>query len=180
MIICPTEKTVIATAPKTGSTSLHAMAHRHAPDERSRPFIVRVDTPHGQHDCGLPECVKDDRDAWQVIVTIRNPFTRIVSLWRHQQATEFASTFRMFVDRVAEKIAPEIYSRTLVDWYSECGVDGVIRFESFEADVVALQLFRCDVAHENASRAVRDPHDDVTREKTGLWARDDFNLIYGT
>lgn len=80
MIIDPKLKWLYVGPPKTGSTTLHKLLVKE-PFTGTRIGVAGnpVDK-FGQHSSMLPEEVDE---AWRIFVSVRNPYTRIVSLWLH-------------------------------------------------------------------------------------------------
>ena len=76
MIICHDPKFVYYAPPKTGSRSLGAIFQRKG----------WIDGQGGKHDITPPP----DARGYHYLLTVRNPFSRYVSFWRHYQKKTFA------------------------------------------------------------------------------------------
>jgi hypothetical protein len=72
MIVLQDRRLVIVTPPKTASTALHQ-----ALCGPGRPGLWLRDAARDKHLTSIPEPYRD----WPALITVRNPFDRVVSLW---------------------------------------------------------------------------------------------------
>jgi len=112
-------------APKTGCTSLTKIAKRYS--------ISHVDLNHW-HGCS-DDCI----EGRIVVLTVRDPRTRLLSLWRHfcrEKRTQI--TLGVFIDR-QEHLMP-FFKCTLSDWYKPVldHSPHLIRIETFHDDLKGL------------------------------------------
>lgn len=133
MLISRLRRFVYLGSPKTGSTSLHEwLSH---PLLCERPWCPN---DSGQHDMEPP----DDARAFFTFASVRNPYSRAVSLWRHSlSASSMESSvipclgFAEFVEWLP--IAPKFYAASQADWLAENRLDAIVRIEQI-ASVLAI------------------------------------------
>jgi hypothetical protein len=146
------ESWCILTPPKTASTTLSQLFRD--------PHFRAVVTPE-QHLMNPPP-------AARVIVSVRDPWTRAVSLWRHRlqelgDENRSLCPFIQYMEDVCRSRLDDFFCFTLNRWLQHVPrVDDLIRFERLEEDLRAvLPAFDWDairIPHENRNPVLTDNH----------------------
>jgi len=117
---------IMLTAPKTGCTSLYEAireAQQRAIGRASRVWTVG----DGWHNMTIPA-----RSRKLVYVTVRDPRSRLVSLWQHwrlERGSQSRDTFSKFCQRMASRTLPWWFQLTLSEWYADVPVCYPVRLE---------------------------------------------------
>lgn len=156
MIICHDPKFVYYAPPKTGSRSLGAIFQRKG----------WIEGQGGKHDITPPP----DAHGYCYLITVRNPFSRYVSFWRHYQKKTFPGgrclpgqrqlfqdvqgmSFRDFAAGLDWSKYPDTVRLKTLTEYDEAmpWTHQLIRLENFAPDVRRLPFLEDDIEipHEN-------------------------------
>lgn len=159
MILLPSLNLCIVTPPKTASTSLHFALSREPWNGLSviGPSMWKGNTD--KHVAAIP----NEARGHQILVTVRHPLDRLVSLYQHYAREEsfhgrYSMAFWEFANRVCrdESVTGSPVD-TLYQWSISKHIEGVtspmqfVRFESLESDLAAHGLTGLKLARENTS-----------------------------
>ena len=133
MVINREQRWVYVGPPKTASTTLHACL-------QGSPFFGTVVDTVSQHDAEEP----DDVNGFKVLFSIRNPYARAVSLWRHYTCERGLISFREFLRWISTPTYDNaFFSDTLTSYLRDwmLGRRYLLRQESLSSDIeLALQV----------------------------------------
>lgn len=158
-------------APKTGATSLTIIAEKHNVGHRSILWERRdKDWPGDFHEMNWS--IIEDR---KVVITIRDPRERLLSLWKHycNHTDNQELTLEGFVS--IQGGLSRFFRFTMMDWYRHLMVCGYpvhyIRMESFQ-EGIKKHLGWEEHVHENTTNHLpwTDFHQEI--EQYGWWKED--------
>ncbi|HUY92487.1 MAG TPA: sulfotransferase family 2 domain-containing protein [Pirellulales bacterium] len=180
MIVSFLRRFVYFGPPKTASTSLHEWL--------SQPLLC--DQPWrpesgDQHDARPPA----EASEFFAFASIRNPYSRAVSLWRHRLgsgATENPPVPQLsFADFLAWlPNASDFYARSQAWWLAGAMLDFLLPFERIERvldlpPIAPLKSSLLPLPHRNATSHAPWPsyYDSVLAESVYRYFRDDFEIL---
>jgi hypothetical protein len=155
---------------KNGSTSLHDYLQQ-------SPFNGVDPDPSDQHKIDLPPGADD---GWTVLLVVRNPFDRALSLWRHATYNDFPeATFKQFLLYTLECPEP-FYSSHQTEFLRPWRRLSIARLESLQADLSSFYGF--DVPpipqlNTTDSRALRDHYTPELIRLVRMIYHDDFEAF---
>jgi len=132
---------VYVAPPRTASTTLHRWL--------SQPPLCETrwsGDPAGQHNSKIPASAS----GFFTFASVRHPYARAVSLWAHSQAAPGRSQgvptidFGQFV-RDWLPTAVWFYSRGQAEYFDGLSLDGLVRAEHLEADLLGLRPIRAAI-----------------------------------
>lgn len=136
MILLLDRRIVIITPPKTASDSLHHLFCA-CPPWNGQCLIGRH---HGVIDKHFPE-VPLEADGFKVLLTVRNPYDRLVSLWLHKARLERyhgdgGESFAHFCGRLVRgEVQSWLWKTTIGELVGAQKIDGVLHVESLAEDL---------------------------------------------
>ena len=133
MIVSHPLRFIYAGPPKTATTSLHEWLRQ--PRLQAEPWTPDQTSQHSFETAPAgPEYYR--------FATVRHPFDRTVSLWRHSQIGGIkdgglsAMSFAEFIAWVPD--APRFYSAPQADYLADAQIDSLVYYEALEADLLRL------------------------------------------
>ncbi len=155
---------VLFCAPKTGATSVTWIADRRG--------LFHVDKKDW-HSCNS-DCIGDRK----VVLTVRDPRSRLLSLWKHFVSERTFVTLGVFVDRMDS--LPPFFNWRLVDWYAPV-LDRdyeLVKIESFHEDLRRhLGWLKC--LHLNStSHGPWEDYPDIISQTEDWWLDDASRFGY--
>lgn len=131
MIINTAKRWIVITPSKTGSTTLNRLL-------LSRQFGGELHIERWHHNITVPEWAAD----FTVYLSIRNPFARASSLYRHQWRDSYTSEpiapFCEFIEHcLMNRACGEYYWQTLMEWWPHDAIP--IRLEHWAEDLTMLE-----------------------------------------
>jgi hypothetical protein len=141
MILLIDHRTVILTPPKTASDTLHRVFCSGPPWNG----LAVVGPHHGVVDKHYPH-VPNEAFGFRVLLTVRNPFDRLVSLWHHRCRLasydgQGSPSFEEFAKSVvARQAGCWLWETTISELIGEQRIDGLLRCESLADDLATAGL----------------------------------------
>lgn len=182
MILLPRLNLVIITPGKTASTALRAEL------KQQQHGAILLHGPQGggadyhKHTPHVPLALPEGMRSPQVAVTVRNPFDRAVSLWKHYcRYGDRKVSFRQFVEQVLTNHGSWWFFRfTIADTLEGSHFDHIIRVESLLSDLqgLGINIKHLPVRHSHdTAEPYRRYYDQAVRDRVRQWAQEDFQLF---
>lgn len=180
MIASFEHKSCYIAPPKTGTSSIYSVLKQFGFE------IYSLGDGSGYHDVRFIHtsgtAPRVDREQWFVFASIRNPYSRAVSLWSQYEKTVEPIGFNAFMQRLIDKNCPPVFHHTLNDWIpSSVPRDRLIRVEHIADDMSRiLRRFTkraIKIPHRNIS-GTRIPLNPERRAMINDWAYADFARFY--
>jgi hypothetical protein len=177
MILLIDHRTVILTPPKTASDTLHRVFCSGPPWNG----LAVVGPHHGVVDKHYPH-VPNEAFRFKVLLTVRHPLDRLVSLWHHKcrlaaWAGEASESFPRFVNGLAAgEVVTWLWKTTIVELIGDQRIDGVLKCESLADDLAGVGL-PVDAKHRHNTsfrRPWQDYYDAGLLATVEPWARPDI------
>lgn len=193
MIINHKKKWIYIGPPKTGSTSISYILtdgkyNPNYPSEILKPNFKGIEI-NGQHTPWPPDQLDSKYDNYNVFISVRNPFSRIVSLYCHwkygdnylTESTFKANNLEEFLCLVLKKKLSNngFFHTTITDWVSK--YDFYIKQENLQNDLYLLNIhsneFKIPIKNEKIDSSIhwKKYHNKKTIDMTIKWAQEDFN-----
>jgi hypothetical protein len=192
MIINNEKKWLYIGPPKTGSTALSYLLTDGKYNKNSHIGDSSINFEgiviNDQHTPWPPDKLSSKYDNYNVFISVRNPFSRIVSLynhWKHGKnyKHKFISkekTFEEFVKLVLNKNLSNdgFFHTTITDWVSRYNL--FIKQENLQNDLRMLNIhsidFNVPIINEKlgSTKHWKEEHNKKTIEMTIEWAEKDF------
>lgn len=193
MIINHKKKWIYIGPPKTGSTSLAYILTdgKYNCNDSSKILKpnfegIQID---GQHAPWPPNKLSSEYNDYNVFISVRNPFSRIVSLYYHwkygknygSESLSKQKSFEEFLHLVLNKKLSNsgFFHTTITDWVSR--YDFFIKQESLDDDLILLNMhsteFTIPIKNEKIGPLThwKNEHNKKTIEMTIKWAEKDFD-----
>lgn len=177
MILLLDRRTVIITPPKTASDTLHRVFCSGLP-WNGQGFVGQH---HGVIDKHYPR-VPLEAHGFKVLLTVRHPGDRLVSLWHHKRRLEGyeghgSESFEAFCRRLmASKVETWLWKTTIAQLVGGQHIDGLLHVERLAEDLAANGLTVEALPRHNAEWRQEWPPRFFTPELLELvkpWASED-------
>jgi hypothetical protein len=150
MILLLERRICILTPPKTASDTLHRVFCAGPPWNG----LALVGPHHGVIDKHYPH-VPAEADGFSVLLAVRNPLARLVSLWFHKSRCERydghgGESFARFCERLAEgEVQTWLWRTTIAELVGEQPIDGLLHVENLQADLATHGLQVAELPRHN-------------------------------
>lgn len=198
MIINHEKKWIYIGPPKTGSTAISFLLTDGKYNPNKYDFKLKNNNnffginEDGQHTPWPPNKINDKYKDYFIFISVRNPFSRIVSLWRHwvfgknfQETTiKKDVSLNEFLIMVIENRIDNgngFFTYTLTDWVSN--YNSFIKQENIKDDLLNLNIHQYDFDVPIINKAMfsnkikidwKTIHNKNTIDLTIKWAKKDF------
>lgn len=195
MIINHKKKWIYIGPPKTGSTAIsYVLTDMQYNPNKSKTIVNKCFggiSDGGQHTPWPPEHIDSAYSEYFVFLSVRNPYSRIVSLWNHWRfgknfevcANTGNLTLNVFLKQVinSELNNDGFFSKTLCEWVPK--FNSFIKQENIYKNLKNLNLHSNDfkIPEINPTKKSlpgwKDAHTDETVKLTQIWAESDFDTF---
>lgn len=198
MIINYEKKWIYIGPPKTGSTAISFLLTDGKYNPNKEIFTLKNNnnffgiSDGGQHTPWPPNKINDEYKDYFVFISVRNPFSRIVSLWRHWnsgknlQETNIKKNIGLdeFLIMIIENKIDNgngFFTKTITDWVFNYNY--FIKQENIKKDLLNLNIHKYDFDIPFINKAMfsnkikidwKTVHNQNTIDLTIKWAKKDF------
>ncbi len=174
MLVSHRYKFVYIAPPRTGSLSLHDFFYGNIPE-------LEVIPGNQHHEVKLTS----DLDSYAKIISVRNPYTRFLSLYRygknHPDNAKFLTQeyFETFVKEHVELRSTWFTQKIQMDYIRDIPIDFVIHLENTGEDIRKLPFDFCSTAEiEWKNKSTNFCSVEITKplaEQIFQWGKEDFS-----